>query len=77
MLRFHVQRLSAAAPAAPDVAGTCCTISLPDPPPELSVWSDLLTWLRNNPEIILAVITAILGLFPKTLPATPTAEKLP
>ena len=47
---------------APDVPGSRVTITLPTLPTTVKTWQELLNWLKEHPEIIIALISAILML---------------
>jgi len=70
-----VQRLDPTAKVAHDIPGKSCTFELPDQVVALSIWSTIIAWLRENPEIILMILTALAGLFSILPPLQKTLEK--
>lgn len=62
MCRLCIQKLEPGAPAPKEIAGVQTTIQLPDVPAHVKTWQDFVNWLKENPNIITLIISAILML---------------
>lgn len=62
MCRLCIEKLDPAKAAPADLAGLRTTVTIPDVPRDVTSWQDFLNWLQEHPEIIAALISAILML---------------
>lgn len=62
MCRLCIEKLAPDATPQADLAGLRATITIPDVPAKVRTWQEFLAWLQEHPEVISAIIMAVLTL---------------
>ena len=68
MCRLCIEKLDETKPAPKDLPGLRTTIDIASPPANVQTWQDFINWFYENPEILQAILKAILSLLGRIAP---------
>jgi len=72
MPRIYIELLPPGVVTLPDLPGARHTVNLPDPPETVKTWTDYLLFIRDHPDTMRAVATALIAMAPRCkAPAEP------